>query len=78
MVVCPICGSFNCSVTLQEYSVLVKKNAEQEVGGLTALECESGHIFFVRTSDLSFAVPPRRLPEGEKKQPRGKRSSGAA
>lgn len=51
---CPICHVMFVHEVLADYQVQVKRSGETRVGGLQALTCCNGHIFFVRKSDLSM------------------------
>lgn len=51
---CPICHVAFVHEVLEDYKVQAKRNDDTPVGGLQALTCCNGHIFFIRKSDLSI------------------------
>ena len=65
-VFCPLC-QIPASHVLSKFTVTAKKEGESDVGALQVYQCSAGHIFFVRTADVSesrvsdyvFHVVPR-------------------
>ena len=51
---CPICHVEFIREVLEDYDVQARRdrNNNTRVGGLQALSCSNGHIFFIRKSDL--------------------------
>jgi len=51
--ICPVCESVSVSPVSQKVTVMAKVDGlEHQAGGVSAYRCESGHIFFVRHSNL--------------------------
>jgi hypothetical protein len=51
---CPICHVAFVHEVLQDYEVQVRRGKETRVGGLQALTCCNGHIFFIRKLDVAI------------------------
>jgi hypothetical protein len=65
LVHCPVCPNIIAEQILSQYKVMVRKESDSEVGALATYRCRSGHIFFVRLTDL---MRPETLAGGPYKQ----------
>jgi hypothetical protein len=53
---CPICHVAFVHTVLEDFELQARRESKTDVGGLQALTCCNGHIFFIRKSDISLEM----------------------
>jgi hypothetical protein len=51
-VFCPLC-QVPATQVLSKFTVTAKREGESDVGALLVYQCPAGHIFFLRSADVS-------------------------